>query len=90
MYAEGAEEFSTGEDCFIYCGVNSHWESHTLELPLLPPGLEWTLYASSRDSGEKGRRNAGRELVLEPRSLTVLISAKKEKAPWPAEGTIHK
>lgn len=78
MYAEGAEEFSLPEDRYIYCGVNAHWESHALELPILPAGLEWRVYASSDRMEKKGSKAADRKLVLEPRSLTVLVSEKEK------------
>ena len=77
MYAEGAADFGGREDFFIYCGVNSHWESHTMELPILPSGLEWALYVSSDSGAENNCRAADRELELGPRSLTVLVSVKK-------------
>ena len=77
MYAEGAADFAGREDFFIYCGVNSHWESHTMELPILPSGLEWALYVSSDSGAENNCRAADRELELGPRSLTVLVSVKK-------------
>ncbi|MBQ5361300.1 MAG: hypothetical protein IIU47_09690, partial [Lachnospiraceae bacterium] len=54
-------------------------ESHALELPILPAGLEWRIYASSDRMEKKGSRAADRKLVLEPRSLTVLVSEKEKQ-----------
>ena len=76
MYAQGAADYSTEQDIFIYCGVNSHWESHTMELPILPRDLVWSIYASSECCEKKGRRITDRKLLLGPRSLSVLISQK--------------
>ena len=78
MYAQGAADYSTEQDIFIYCGVNSHWESHTMELPILPRGLVWSIYASSECCEKKGRRITDRKLLLGPRSLSVLISQKED------------
>lgn len=72
MYAEPDADFHTGKDCFIYCGVNAHWEEHVLELPKLPEGMAWKIYADTADPAKKNKIKGG-SLRLMPRSLTVLL-----------------
>ena len=74
MYSEPKADFGTKEDCFIYCAVNSHWEEHTMQLPIIPDGMKWSLVAYSGD--EQGARKG--EIIngyatLMPRSFMVLI-----------------
>lgn len=78
MYAEGAAEYGTGLDCFIYCAVNAHWEEHTLRLPVLPEGMKWRLVAYTGDAAGKSDGGKVEETVrLMPRSLMVLVGIEK-------------
>ncbi len=76
MYAEPAEDFGTKDDCFIYCAVNSHWEDHTLELPVLPEGFRWSVYAYSADMKHNRHPEASGSVTLMSRSTMVLIGRK--------------
>ena len=69
MYAEPKKDFGTERDCFIYCGVNSHWEEHTMELPILPGGMR----AYTGDNEYEPQVIQGRQIRLMSRSLMVLI-----------------
>ncbi len=77
MYSEPAKDFGTQKDCFIYCGVNAHWESHMLELPIIPEGMKWRVFTYTGDP-----ENKLPDTVIEgnfhlmPRSLVVLIGEK--------------
>ena len=74
MYAEPKADFKTKKDCFIYCGVNSHWEEHTLELPQIPEGMTWKIVAYSADTSHKSHKTENGSITLMPRSLMVLIA----------------
>lgn len=78
MYAETKNDHNAREDAFIYCGVNSYWEEQTLELPIIPQGMEWTVYAYSGDSKVSKKKVYG-SVTLEPRSLMVLTAAKTRR-----------
>ena len=73
MYAEPKKDFGTERDCFIYCGVNSHWEEHTMELPILPDGMRWYKIAYTGDTVYDRQAIPGRQIRLMSRSLMVLI-----------------
>lgn len=59
MYAETVADHGSRQDCFIYCGVNTHWEERTLELPTIPEGMSWRRVAYTYD--EPGRDGAADE-----------------------------
>ena len=73
MYAEPKKDFGTERDCFIYCGVNSHWEEHTMELPILPADMKWHKIAYTGDNKYEMQALQGRQIRLMSRSLMVLI-----------------
>ena len=79
MYAEPDADYHTGKDSFIYCGVNANWEEHELELPALPEGFKWEVYADS-SRGTLGDQTSGNTLLenghirLIPRSVLVLTA----------------
>ncbi|MDO5134176.1 MAG: alpha-amylase family glycosyl hydrolase [Eubacteriales bacterium] len=73
MYAEPKADFGTKYDCFIYCAFNAHWEDHDLELPLLPEGMRWYLYADPAGA-ECGKKPVdGGSIHLGPRSCSILL-----------------
>ena len=76
MYAEPAKDFGTEKDCFIYCGVNAYWEEKTLELPVIPAGMEWRIAAYTGDPEMQYTGNVciGNIRVM-PRSVMVLIGS---------------
>ena len=74
MYAEPAHMTGSEHDAFIYCGVNSHWEEQTLELPNLPEGVTWKTYLSSADNNHDAHEAITSDTItLAPRSLVVLV-----------------
>ena len=74
MYAEPAGMTGSEHDSFIYCGVNSHWEEQTLELPNLPEGVTWKTYLSSADYNHDAHEAITSDAItLAPRSLVVLV-----------------
>ena len=73
MYAEPKADFGTERDCFIYCGVNSHWEEHTLYLPILPAGMKWHKIAYTGDTVYEPCILESGKISLMSRSLMVLI-----------------
>ncbi|MCF0132836.1 MAG: glycogen debranching enzyme [Blautia sp.] len=76
MYSEPAKDFHTKEDAFIYCGVNAHWEAHTLELPIIPEGMNWRIVTYTGDPENSCRGEIKRDSVtLMPRSLIVLLGS---------------
>jgi len=76
MYAEPDKDFHTGKDCFIYCGVNAHWEERGLELPILPEGMRWRILADSANPENEGREAEGSVLRMTPRSTAVLVGSR--------------
>ena len=77
LYAEPKADFGTKEDCFLYCGVNAHWEGRRLELPRLPEGMRWYVYADSANASNGRHEVAERFIDLTPRSLMVLLGRQK-------------
>ncbi|MBR1771864.1 MAG: glycogen-debranching protein [Lachnospiraceae bacterium] len=74
LYAEPASEFGTKKDSFIYCAVNEHWEEHTMELPIIPEGMEWKIVVCSGDeSGKMSGQTVKDNVILQPRSSVVLV-----------------
>ncbi len=56
FYAEDHEKYGTEEDCFLWIGVNAHWEEHRFELPVIPAGFRWQLVCRSGEAlPEEGR-----------------------------------
>lgn len=73
MYSEPDREFGTGKDTFIYCAVNSHWEEHTFELPIIPEGMNWKveMYSADEYFAQSGDI-VDRGVTLAPRSSMIL------------------
>ena len=61
----------------MICGVNAHWEGHTLELPIIPEGMQWRVMTYTGDPEEKlpGTVIEG-NFHLMPRSLVILVAEK--------------
>ena len=77
MYAEDKEKYNTAKNSFIYVAVNSHWDEHRFELPLLPEGYEWSLafeaYGVSSEDGSEKRYNDQSGINIGARSTAILI-----------------
>ena len=74
LYTEPAAKYGTKEDCFIYCGVNAHWEEHTLELPIIPEGFVWRRYLYSADEDHNKHPGESGSITLMPRSVMIVIA----------------
>lgn len=71
----------TVKDNFVYAAMNMHWEMHGFELPKLPEGVEWYVFANTDmqppfdicDPGKEQKLENQQEFLLGPRSVVVLI-----------------
>ena len=78
-----ATMFADGDDC-VYLAANAHWESHEVELPELPAGLRWHVFADTWAAADNrcAAYEPGHEPVLDdqsrahlgPRSVVVLVA----------------
>ena len=77
MYAETTQDHGVQEDSFIYCACNTHWEEHTLELPVIPDGMKWhiVLYTADDEMKQCGKILQDR-VTLMPRSCAILLGKK--------------
>lgn len=71
----------TVEDDSVYVAMNMHWEKHAFELPKLPRGVAWHVFANTavpaqdiREPGQESKLANQREFLLEPRSVIVLVA----------------
>lgn len=68
-------------DDYIYLAMNMHWDSHSFELPKLPAGLRWHVFANTSmpypdDVNEPGREPLLRNqtsFVMGARSVAILV-----------------
>lgn len=65
---------------YIYVAMNMHWEAHWVELPGLPPGMQWHIFANTgatpEDSWEPGMEPLLENqygLLLGDRSVAILV-----------------
>ena len=80
LYAEEGEKTKTGANRFIYVMVNSHWEAHSYELPVIPAGLRWHTVADTYQGvayapGEEVLLEEDGKVEIKPRSVVILITA---------------
>ncbi len=78
MYVEEHEKYNVTADTFIYVALNAHWESHTMNLPIIPEGKHWYLVADSNAGvffGDKEEIEISNGCYgLAPRSSAILIA----------------
>jgi glycogen operon protein len=74
MYAETVKDHNSDYDCFIYCGINTHWEERSLELPIIPKGMKWYREVYTFDDNLEEEQIDGGSIVLAPRSLMLLTA----------------
>lgn len=68
-------------DDFIYVAMNMHWEMHGFELPQLPEGMAWYVFANTAMSVPYDICNPGEEYILDnqneilvgDRSIMILV-----------------
>jgi glycogen operon protein len=71
----------TVTDNYIYVAINAHWESHWFEIPGLPPGMQWGVFANTGAPSPEDSWEPGQEPVLEnqhglllgDRSVVILV-----------------
>ena len=54
----------TVEDDYIYVAMNMHWEAHHFEIPSLPPGMQWQVFANTGCTPPEDIWEPGNELLL--------------------------
>ncbi|MEE3447094.1 MAG: glycogen debranching protein GlgX [Bacteroidales bacterium] len=68
-------------DDFIYVAMNMHWEMHGFELPQLPDGLKWYVFANTAMAAPQDIVEPGSEILIdnqweilvEARSIMILV-----------------
>ncbi len=68
-------------DDFIYVAMNMHWEMHGFELPQLPDGLKWHVFANTAMAAPQDIVEPGYEILIdnqwevlvEARSIMILV-----------------
>lgn len=60
------------EDNYLYVAMNAHWEAHRLEIPGLPPGMRWHVFANTGLRPPEDSYLPGTEPALEDRSGLLL------------------
>ena len=60
MLCGGHAKGGTVDDDFIYVAMNMHWESHDFELPALPDGSRWHVFANTGMPSPAGQLGARR------------------------------
>ncbi len=71
----------TVQDNYIYVAMNMHWESHWFEIPELPQGMQWYVFANTgakapEDSwipGTEPRLDNQQGIFLGDRSVVILV-----------------
>jgi glycogen operon protein len=51
-------------DDYLYVGMNMHWDNHTFELPRLPDGLRWHIFANTAMAAPNDIHPPGQEPLL--------------------------
>ncbi|MEU9005691.1 hypothetical protein [Streptomyces sp. NPDC048551] len=78
-----------GDEDVVYVAMNSHWEAHDLELPALPGGRSWHLFADTGAEAPHDIRTPGTEQELDnagkyligPRSVVILVGRANDPDP---------
>lgn len=81
-----AEENGKPDD-FIYVAMNMHWDMHGFEMPRLPEGYAWHVFANTEmaspdDICEPGKEplvDNQYEVLVGPRSIMILVGKLKEE-----------
>ena len=68
-------------DDFIYVAMNMHWDMHGFELPQLPEGMAWHVFANTEmaapddicEPGEECMIENQQEILVGPRSIMILV-----------------
>lgn len=71
----------TVEDDYIYVAMNFHWEMHGFQLPALPSGMSWHIFANTDveppfdicEPGYEPLLENQNEILVGPRSVAILV-----------------
>ena len=78
MYAEPRAKYGTKTDCYIYAAFNTHWETHTFQLPIMEEGKKWHICADTNELKKfngKGKLATNQtDVCVAPRSMVLLIA----------------
>ncbi|OPZ84097.1 MAG: Glycogen debranching enzyme [Firmicutes bacterium ADurb.Bin419] len=82
MYCGKHAKNGTEKDNTIYIAMNMHWEPHGFELPKLPTGEKWYLFANSSMNQGEDIWGVGNEVMLSeqgyiiaaPKSVIILVA----------------
>ena len=74
-------------DDFIYVAMNMHWDMHGFELPQLPEGFAWHVFANTEmpspddicEPGEECLIENQHEILVGPRSIMILVGKKPKE-----------
>jgi isoamylase len=72
---------ATVRDQHVYVATNSHWDAHEMQLPSLPAGTEWRLFADTAEAPPNDICQPGEErplitpwsYLVRPRSTVMLV-----------------
>ena len=81
MVAEQHPQSSTLKNTFVYVAMNMHWEAHAFELPGLPEGMLWNVFANTDMQPPYDIAHPGQEINIKnqtqfiagPRSVALLV-----------------
>ena len=80
MFVETSHKYHTNEDNFIYCIMNTIWESKSYQLPELPLGFGWHIVADTARDEESFIKNPehyrGGDISVQSRSCVILVGKK--------------
>lgn len=82
MYQGQHAKSCTVDDNSVYTAINMHWEMHGFELPPLPEGKQWHVFANTDleppddiwDVGDEQLLENQDEILVGPRSVMILVS----------------
>lgn len=72
------------QDDFVYTAMNMHWEMHGFELPIIPEGYKWHIFANTDMApaadiwavGDEKLLENQSEILVGPRSVVILVGKK--------------
>ena len=76
MFVEDREKYNTKEDSYIYIAMNMYWEDHVFELPSLPKGKRWYLFANTNIeyvSNKEHLLEDQRRIIVSQRSIIIVV-----------------
>ena len=76
-YAQGGQ----AADDFIYVALNMHWDAHHFELPRLPDGMHWHVFANTGvespadvwEPGHEPRLDDQSGILVGSRSVVIIV-----------------